>query len=158
MARQNNKKKKSCYLNIIINNNGTTMIETLVAFVVLVIILAILLHMVNYCFQLQMKSTNTDTVFNKFNTELYKPIDKINGEEVSVKEVKTNADLGPVFYLMLDTEKTHLNKNVKSSGVDYNNYKLGLYNIKANSYKSVNAMIEDEKLVTPQALLFDYEK
>lgn len=158
MTRQAKYKKESI-LNILKNNNGTSMIETLVSFVVLVIILAILMHMVNYCFNLQMKAADTDTVFNKFNAELYKPVDKIDTHEVSAKEIKTNENLGPVFYLMVDTDKTSMDQNVKDpTGTDYLSYKLGLYNIKVNSYKSVNGLIESEKLVTPQALLFDYEK
>lgn len=159
MNNYEKKKNQLLHLNILSNNDGSTMVETLVAFVVLVIILAILMHMVNYCFQLQMKSVDTDEVFNKFNAELYKTFDKIDSNEVEAKEIKTNNDLGPVFYLMLDTENTKMmEKNVKDNSTDYTQYKLGLYNLKVNSYKSVNGMIEEEKLVTPQALLFDYDE
>lgn len=145
--------------HLIRNNNGSTMVETLVSFVVLVIILAILMRMVDYCYRLQMRAIDTDRVFSSFNEELYKPIDKIDTDEVTAREIKTDENLGPVFYLMLDTGNTKmLDNNVKDNATDYTNFKIGLYDIKGNSYSSVNSMIEDEKLVTPQALLFDYEE
>ena len=155
---KNWKNKIMCRLQIR-NNNGSTMIETLVSFVVLVIILAILMRMVDYCFRLQMKAVDTDRVFSSFNEELYKPIDKIDINEVAAREIKTDENLGPVFYLMLDTDNPQmLEKNVKDNATDYTQFKIGLYDIKGTSYSSVNNIIEDEKLVTPQALLFDYEE
>ena len=157
MIRLRKKNKLSEY--IINNNNGSTMIETLVAFLVLMIIMAILMHMINYCFQLEMKSVDTDTVFARFNTELYKPLDAVNSEEVSAQKIETDENLGPVFYLMIDTDKTDMTRNkIQNGTTDYEKYKIGLYSISAKSYKSVNGMIASENLVTPQALIFDYEE
>ncbi len=131
------------------------MVETLVAFVVLTIILVMIYKVVFFCSSMRMKSHDTDTVIEKFNQEIYKTDDARDASEVQKNSLTFDSSKGPVFYLMLDTESTQMDKNVKDTqGTDYTAFKLPLYQIVADEYKSVNSMIDSQKLITPKVLRF----
>ncbi len=139
----------------LMTNNGSTMIEVLVSFIVLSIILLIISRIVIYCYGLRMKSMDTETVTQKFNEECYKDSDKVDINEVEIKNYSTKTEDGPVFYLELDYSNTEMmNNNVKDNSTDYTKYKIRMNNLEATCYSSNNPLIEEENLVQPKALFF----
>lgn len=148
-------KLKKC----ISNNKGSTMVETLVAFVVLSIILLIIYRTVVFCSELKMKTVDTNKVIDKFNSEIYKDTDKLDESEIEYKRYTMDAEKGPVFYIMLDSDNEEMmNKNVKDSVTNYDDLKLRMNNIEAIGYKSVDPLIDSEHLTTPKALQFTYKE
>ncbi|MCR5104568.1 MAG: hypothetical protein K6B68_08970 [Eubacterium sp.] len=151
--------KRHNALEIVLNDDGTTMVETLVAFVVLMIILAIIYSAVSFCYNLRMKTADTDRVMQQFNAELYKSEDKIDLTEVSFNSYNMQDGKGPVFYLMLDYENSDMiTNNVKDSATEYSDLKIRMNKLEATGYQSVNPLIESEELATPKALRFRYKE
>lgn len=150
--------------SILFSNKGTTMMEVVVAFVVLVIIFAMVYQVLLFCSQMRMKAVDTETVFNKFNQEIYKT-GGYDSSELMAVPISKEANNGPVFYITVDTEKTNVQYNINNGNpsveevtTKMKNVRLGLYHVKATEYKSINPMIQEEKLITPKILVFEYEK
>ena len=141
------------------SNKGITMVETLVAFVVLTIIFVLIYKIVFFCAQMKMKTQDVDNVIAEFNQEIYKSSGP-DAAKVEQKNYSVVAAQGPVFYLTLDTDKTDMAKNVNDTVTPYDDqsnaeyYKLPLYDVVATSYKSKNALIEQEQLLTPKVIRF----
>ncbi len=146
--------------NIKFNNKGNTMFETLVAFVVLAIILAIVYQMIAFCSELRMKATDTDTALTQFNQNMYKtniPEDVI---EVDIKKNKDGFE-GPQFYLRVSEKTDVSNMKDVSTYATGDAYRLRMNHLNAKSLipsEAIRNRLEEEKVVTPKALQFYYNK
>ena len=136
------------------------MVETLVAFVVLSIIFLLIYKIVFFCAQMKMKTQDVDNILAEFNQEIYKSTgpDSSKVDEVNYTLVTND---GPVFYLVVDTEKTDMAKNVNDTKgtiykADSNYFRMPLYKIMAKTYKSKNSLIDSEKLITPKVIRFRF--
>lgn len=141
-----------------LDNKGNTMFETIVAFFVLTIILAIIYQMIAFCGELRMKATDTGQVVDDFNQNIYKT--SIDTTKIASEDRHSESAIeGPLFYLRLSDE-TNIVKNFKDSSgsISYtaDDYRLRMNYMGAITYKSKDARIASEKLVTPTALKFYY--
>ncbi|MCR4642548.1 MAG: prepilin-type N-terminal cleavage/methylation domain-containing protein [Lachnospiraceae bacterium] len=149
-----------------LNNAGTTLVEVLAAFVVLALILGILYHVVDFSDRLRMQAVDSAHLNQMFLQEIYKNEDKIDGDFVKLthygRDMEGYTDAG--FWLVLDTERTDLEKNYKDK------YRTGtedilndppyfyLENLSAAGYLCVDPLIEEEKLPRPEAMIFHYRR
>ncbi len=146
------------------DNKGNSMFETIVAFLVLSILFLLVLKMIVFCGELRMRATDTALVISEFNENMYKttiPSDKI--ESVKKETIPGIEGGGPLFYLLIsdETKQANLKQGNVSDYLEddvYENYRLRLDNIKCNSLKSKDSRIADEKLITPKAVQFYYER
>ena len=164
-------------LKTVNNNKGSTMLEVLVSFVVLMIVLGALYSMMKFSSELRMRANDTERVTNEFERNIYK---SSNQENLNVYNYygqydpseDENAAKKTAFFLVLDAEKTDVEKNIgrpinyvdpedPSAGYAEDEYLmtgLRLPNIDADGYVSTNPMIGEEHLVTPKSLTFKYHE
>ena len=139
------------------DNRGSTMMETLVAFVVLMIIVAALTRLVMFSSELRMRATDMNRITQEFNKEIYadrstyiKSDDSdvfVNGaSKVVYKKYETTKEKtahgnesGPLFYLVSPEDGELWVSDINAYGY---------------SYKTDDAVIKDNNLTVPKAIVF----
>ena len=147
-----------------LNDSGTTLIETLAAFTVLTAIMAILFHIVNFSGEMRTKAVDTAHLDQMMWREIYKNDDAIDHEFVEIKNyAHEGADVTCNFFMVLDTDKTDLNKNymvgisISEEDLKNNPPKFRLNNMRAAGYTCIDPLIAEEQLPTPSAMRFRYK-
>ena len=148
------------------SNRGSTMVETLVAFVVLMIVFAALYGMVRFSANLRMRAVDTANVRDSFNTEIYKKsIDDMAMVDVHRYIGDTDQDRRTMFMLQLDKDKTspaNLEVNNNSTEISqelsdkFYSHLVRIPNIDGIGFVSADPIIQQETLVPPKVLRFEY--
>ena len=139
------------------NNDGSTMVETLVSFVILSIILLVLLKMISISNEMRLSAIGIGRINQEFLVEVYKTTG-FNTDIIEKTEYPQTDDGG--FVLVFDDEKTD-EKNLGINSGYYSSIKsanVKMKELKATGYKSVNDMIDEEKMITPKLLIYKYSE
>ena len=154
------------------------MVETLAAFTVLAVILVVLFHIVKFSNELRMLAVDTAHLNQMFTREVYKTPEAMDtsfvgrnyygktGEQEYYDVYddgsdKDNKNIVTNFYLVLDEEKTdmdkyyeHFNKGPEQEGGGY--FKLKLNCLSAVGYFCKDEIVGEEKIVRPSLMNYIY--
>ena len=149
-----------------VDNAGTTLIETLAAFTVLAAILTILFHIVNFSGTLRTQAVDAAHLDQMFQREVCKNDGSIDTSFVEITYYSREGgeaenELACGFWMVLDTEKTVLNKNYLGVSYDENGIKdnpplFRMDNLGITVYTCRDNLIEEEKLPRPVMVSYHF--
>ncbi|MBR3306843.1 MAG: hypothetical protein IKI75_06285 [Lachnospiraceae bacterium] len=149
-------------------NAGTTLVETLAAFTVLTAVLAIFIHIVDFSGRLRTQAVDSAHLNQLFLREAYKNDEAMDRSFVKIGYYGDEADPDAEdhtttrFWLVLDTEKTDIAANYRGVTIEDEALfksappRFRLDNMSAASYTCIDGIIEEEQLMAPSIMRFEY--